>query len=100
MITTAPGRHVGSWRCIHPLGWKSMTTSYDIITTTLRLALIHIIFKTLRAHTINPASFHDSVIPSHFPANTPWSLLFDYSQTHSLASIIDHGVLAGKWLGM
>ncbi len=36
------------------LGWKSMTTSYDIIMTMLRLALIHSVFKTPRAHTINP----------------------------------------------
>jgi len=34
-----------------------MTTSYDVITTTtttLRLALIHSVFKTPRVHTINP----------------------------------------------
>jgi hypothetical protein len=81
---------VGSWRCSHALGWKSMTSSRHLITTILmlRLALIHSVFKMPRAHTINPV--FSSRLPFISPLNLYTLQLFLQS---SIVRSIDYDVI-------
>ena len=70
---------------------------YDDITTSnddykLRLALIHSVHKTPRAHTTNPVFFlRLRVIPSHSPAK-PFSKLSSKSKDF-LSELADTGKL-------